>query len=138
MRRGARQFLAAQFLRRVKDDFLLAGGRLVARNFASLDEVLSLEETLLFNCTGLGAKALFGDDELTPAKGQLVLMLPDPEVDYLTVGGRSGSGVTYMFSRTGEVLLGGSFEPGNWSKTIDPEVTEQILKDNQAVYEHFG
>ena len=128
----------AQFLRRVTADFLLAGGKFVAKNFVSISEVLSLAEPLIFNCTGLGAKALFGDEDLTPAKGQLVFLLPDPAVDYLSVGGHAGSGVTYMFPRTGEILLGGSFEPGNWTRTVDPDVTERILADNKRVYDQFG
>ena len=37
------------------------------------------------NCTGLGAKALFGDEELTPVKGQLTFLLPQPEIAYCTL-----------------------------------------------------
>jgi D-amino-acid oxidase len=40
---------------------------------------------VIFNCTGLGARALFGDQELTPIKGQLTVLLPQTEVNYLTV-----------------------------------------------------
>lgn len=126
----------AMFLRRVRNDFFIAGGKIVAKDFKSLSDVLALKEATIFNCTGLGAKALFDDDELEPAKGQLVLLPPDPAVDYLTVGG--GSGVTYMFSRKGEILLGGSFERGNWSREPDPEVTERIIADNRAVFESFA
>ena len=89
----------AMFLRRVRQDFLFAGGKIRIRNFKSLSEFLSLQEPVIFNCTGLGAKALFDDAELIPIKGQLVFMPPDPAVDYLTIGG--GNGVTYMFPRQG-------------------------------------
>ncbi|MDX1482391.1 MAG: FAD-dependent oxidoreductase [Woeseiaceae bacterium] len=126
----------AQFLRRVRNDFHLAGGRIVARNFGRVSEVLSLEENVIFNCTGLGAAALFGDEELQPAKGQLVFLPPDPAVDYLTVGG--GSGVTYMFSRDGEIVLGGSFQRGDWSPHPEADVTERIIEDNRRVFERFG
>ena len=45
---------------------------------------------VIINCTGLGAKALFNDAELTPVKGQLTFLLPQPEVEYATLGpGRS-------------------------------------------------
>ncbi|MEL7046428.1 MAG: FAD-dependent oxidoreductase, partial [Pseudomonadota bacterium] len=126
----------AMFLRRVRNDFLVAGGTMVARDFKTLDQVLALRERAIFNCTGLGAKALFNDDEMQPAKGQLVFIPPDPAVDYLTVGG--GSDVTYMFSRRGEILLGGSFEIGNWSREPDAEVTQRILRDNMALFDAFG
>ena len=126
----------AQFLRRVRNDFFIAGGKIVARDFKSLSEVLSLEENTIFNCTGLGAKALFDDEEMQPAKGQLVFLPPDPEVDYLSVGG--GSDVTYMFPRSGEILLGGSYKIGDWSRHPEPDVTARIIEDNQAVFDNFG
>jgi glycine/D-amino acid oxidase-like deaminating enzyme len=126
----------AMFLRRVRNDFLIAGGKMVARDFRNLDDVLALQEATIFNCTGLGAKALFDDDELQPARGQLVLMPPDPAVDYLTVGG--GSDVTYMFSRKGEILLGGSFELDNWSREPDVATTQRIIADNRALFDNFG
>ena len=47
----------AMFLRRVRSDFLIAGGKMVAKDFKALDEVLALPESTVFNCTGLGAKA---------------------------------------------------------------------------------
>src|SRR5690606_12510994 len=87
----------ATFLRRWTEDFHQAGGRLEIRDFKDRADVLSLSEPVIFNCSGLGAKALFGDDELTPQKGQLVFMPPDPDVDYITFGG--GPGYLYMFPR---------------------------------------
>lgn len=126
----------ATFLRRVRDDFYRAGGRIVIRNFANLPDVLSLQESAIFNCTGLGSKALFDDEELIPIKGQLVFMPPDPAVDYLTVGG--GSDVTYMFPRAGEILLGGSYQRGDWTTHPEPAVTERIIADNQAIFDNVG
>ena len=79
----------AIFLRKIRNDFFIAGGKIVAKDFRNLDEVLSLEENTIFNCTGLGAKALFGDEEMEPAKGQLVFMPPDEAVDYLCVARRN-------------------------------------------------
>jgi len=126
----------AVFLRRVRDDFLRAGGRFAVRDFSSREHLLAVDEPLIFNCTGLGARALFDDEEPIPAKGQLVLLPPDPTVDFMTMGG--GSGVTYMFPRTGEILLGGSFQRGDWSRHAEPEVTERILADHAALFEGMG
>ena len=39
------------------------------------------------NCSGLGARDLFGDETLTPIKGQLTVLLPQPELNYIMVGG---------------------------------------------------
>ena len=121
------------YLRAQMDTFLVSGGRIEVRDFATREQVAALPEATVFNCTGLGAKALFGDDELTPAKGQLVFLLPQPEVDYnVLADGR------YMFPRSDGILLGGSFERGNWDTTPDPAVTTRILERNAAVMARLG
>lgn len=125
----------AIFLRRIRDDFYLAGGKIVVRYFRSRTEILSLNEPVIFNCTGLGAKELFDDEDLIPIKGQLVFMQPDPAVDYLTIGG--GSDVTYMFPRKGEILLGGSYQKNDWTRHVEPDVTERIVDDNKAIFDNM-
>jgi D-amino-acid oxidase len=97
-------------------DVRIAGGKVVVREMKSLGEVQALPQKLVFNCTGLGAKALFGDEELTPIRGQLTFLLPQPEVTYATVYEN-----TYMFSRRDGVLLGGTHEMGDWN--LQPDMT---------------
>jgi D-amino-acid oxidase len=95
----------------------------VVRDFQSVNQLLALPESLIFNCTGLGARALFNDSELTPIKGQLAFLLSQPEVDYMTLG-PSG---TYMFQRHDGILLGGSFERGIDNTEVVPEIITRIL-----------
>jgi len=125
----------ATFLRRLIEDFHQAGGKFVIRNFANKEEILALPEPVMFNCTGLGAGPLFDDEEITPAKGQLIFLPPDPAVDYLTIGG--GTNVLYMFSRTDALVLGGSFQVGDYSTQPDPSESERILSENQHVFSQF-
>ncbi|MGH9331961.1 MAG: FAD-dependent oxidoreductase [Vicinamibacterales bacterium] len=112
-------------------DFLLAAGRLVIREFTSRDEMLALDEPVIFNCTGLGARALVADDELMPVKGQLTFLLPQPEIDYITLL----DGPLYMFPRSDGILLGGTFERGNWSLEPDPEAEKRILEGHRRFFE---
>ena len=70
------------YLDAVARDFRLAGGRIVVREFSDAEDLLALPEPVIMNCTGLGARALFGDEELGPSKGQITILLPQPEVDY--------------------------------------------------------
>ena len=111
-------------------DYELAGGKIAVREFASQREVVSLSHKLIFNCTGLGAKQLFGDNELTPIKGQLVFLLPQPEIDYMTLG----PGSIYMFPRRDGILLGGSHDRDVWDLAPDPAVTDRILRENGALF----
>jgi glycine/D-amino acid oxidase-like deaminating enzyme len=78
-------------------DFQEAGGEVVARQFSDRAELLSLTEPVIFNCSGLGARELFNDAELTPVRGQLVVLPPDARVDYMTHG--LGDGLLYTCSR---------------------------------------
>lgn len=111
-------------------DFLVAGGRLVVRDFATSRDIATLSENLIFNCTGLGARDLFHDEELIPIRGQLVILLPQPEVDYMTLG----PGDIYMFPRRDGIVLGGSFQRGQSDTTPDPAITERILRENKALF----
>ena len=116
-RRWTMRFEPPVYLNALLRDVRLGGGRVVIREFGGLDELLELDEPALVNCTGLGAKALFGDEELHPIKGQLTVLLPQPEVDYMVVGG----GI-YMLSRRDGIILGGTHEEDDWS--LEPSETE--------------
>jgi D-amino-acid oxidase len=120
----------AIYLNALVRDFHLAGGRIAIREFASASDLMALREELIFNCTGLGARSLFGDEELTPIRGQLAFLLPQPEVDYCTLGPDN----IYMFPRRDGILLGGSFQRGNWNTEPDPAITERILRENGQLF----
>ena len=131
------------FLRQTVADFQLAGGKFVMQNFASVSEVLSLAEPVIFNCTGLGAAKLFGDDNLVPAKGQLVFMPPDPAVDYMTFGGVDGDtfvngGFLHMFPRSDVILMGGIFKLGDYTTHVEHDETERIVTEHQKLFADFG
>jgi D-amino-acid oxidase len=104
------------------------GGRIVIRTFTEPRELLSLDEPVIVNCTGLGARELFGDQELIPLKGQLTVLVPQAEVDYSTTGaGRAGgaempSAGLHMMPRADGIVLGGTRERDVW--TLDPNQDE--------------
>src|SRR5689334_653527 len=120
----------AIYLNALMQDFFVAGGRIVVRDFHDRSQVASLEEDAVFNCTGLGAARLFEDAELIPIKGQLAFLLPQPEIDYCTIGPNG----TYMFPRHDGVLLGGTFERGVDNPEVVPATIQRILDGNAAVF----
>jgi D-amino-acid oxidase len=139
--RWAKTFVTMQIdpgtlLRQLEADFYQAGGRLVIRNFKDAEDVLSVPEPVILNCTGLGAAALFGDEHLTPAKGQLVYLPPDRAVDYMTFGG--GAGNLYMFPRTDVLLLGGTFKLGDYSRNPEADETQRIVTEHEKLFAQFG
>lgn len=120
------------FLRRLVSDIRLSGGEFVIREFKDSEDIHSLSEPIIFNCSGLGSRALFNDEGIVPAKGQLVLLPPDPAVDYLTIGG--GTDILYMFSRNDYMILGGTFKLNDWSTKPDPIETARIISESQAFF----
>ena len=75
-----------RFLRQMLRDIQIAGGRIVVRKLTTIGDITALPEKLVFNCTGLGARDLIGDQELRPARGQLAVLLPQPEIQYALTG----------------------------------------------------
>jgi glycine/D-amino acid oxidase-like deaminating enzyme len=117
------------YLNAVTRDFLLAGGRIVIREFDSLQAVLALQEQVILNCTGLGAGGIFHDEELMPIKGQLSILLPQTEVDYITLTDEH-----YMFPRKDGILLGGTHERGVWTLEPDPAAAERIIAAHAKIF----
>ena len=120
----------AIFIGAITRDYLLRGGRIHVRAFHDRNELLSLEEPVIVNCTGLGSSALFGDTELIPIKGQLSILLPQPDVDYIVL-----QGDYYMFPRSDGIVLGGTRGRGDGSHSIDPAVSARILETHQAIFQ---
>lgn len=114
------------------DEVQGAGAGIEIRRFASAGEILRLPQEVIFNCTGLGARALFDDQELIPIKGQLSILMPQPQVNYNLI-----SGPFYMFPRTDGVILGGTFNRNQWDLTPEDSVKRWVLDGQRAVFEQM-
>jgi glycine/D-amino acid oxidase-like deaminating enzyme len=121
-------------------DFLLWGGRIVIRKFDSPRDLMTLAERVIINCTGLGARDLFGDQELVPLKGQLSVLVPQPEVNYHTIGGlraqpeRPGSLAIHMMPRTDGIALGGTSQRGVWTLEPDEDERRRVVAGHIEVF----
>jgi len=83
----------------------------------------------VMNCTGLGSRELVGDQELTPIKGQLSVLLPQPEIDYTVLQDRF-----YMFPRRDGILLGGTFERGVSDPEPNREAEKSVIEAHQRIF----
>ena len=120
-------------------DFLLFDGRLVIRTFDTPRDLMSLSESLIVNCTGLGSRGLFGDDELVPVKGQLTHLIPQPEISYRTSGGLQPSGDDdeiglHMMPRSDGIALGGTAENGEWTLEPNEAARRRIVDGHIELY----
>ena len=127
------------YLDALVEDVLLFGGEIVIRKFDTPQELMSLEQSIIVNCTGLGSNTLFNDRELMPLKGQLTVLVPQPEVDYSTFGGISrasagGFGI-HMQPRRDGIILGGTSERGVWSLEPNEEARERVVQGHIELFD---
>ena len=120
-----------RYLRQMIRDVQIAGGKIEVRMFATATDIASLPESLVFNCTGLGSRDLFGDADLHPVRGQLAILEPQPEVRYAYLGDG------YMFPRPDGILLGGTFEVDEWDPTPQPAAIARILAAHKRFFSSF-
>ena len=118
------------YLRRMELDVRQAGGEIIVREFAYVAQVRALPEQTVFNCTGLGAGRLFADAEIEPVRGQLAILLPQPEINYNVIA-REG----YMFGRRDGIVLGGTFEHGEWSLEPNSETIAGIIAGHKSIFD---
>jgi D-amino-acid oxidase len=96
-----------------------AGGTLTRMGLARLPEA-----PLVVNCSGLGSRALAADSSTTPVRGQVVVV----EQVGLEEWWLTGDGPTYVIPRTTDIVLGGSDEEGDWSRSPSPQTADDILR----------
>jgi D-amino-acid oxidase len=108
-------------------DVRLWGGKIVIRKFDAPRDLAALPEPIVINCSGLGAKELFGDGELVPLKGQLTVLVPQEDVNYHTNGGLRppppGSLGLHTMARSDGIALGGTSQRDVW--TLEPDEAER-------------
>ena len=98
-------------------DFQRFRGRLVIRAFDMPRDLAALDESVIVNCTGLGARTLFGDDTMFPVKGQLTVLIPQPEVNYSC----------RAMPRSDGIALGTTQERGVATLEPNPEAQQRIV-----------
>ena len=113
-------FNISEYSRVLMSEFIQNGGEILTRELTSPSDFANFDENTLVNCTGYGARALLGDDSITPVRGQTCKLIPQPEVKY---------GIQYfnkhvsVYPRRDGLLVqaGGDHDFGNPAANIDPE-----------------
>jgi glycine/D-amino acid oxidase-like deaminating enzyme len=118
-------FNLAAYGRALLADFHENGGRIRVEEFRSPADFARVRERTLVNATGYGARALLGDESLTPVRGQLARAMPQPEVHY----GLIYDGVAFVPRRDGLVfqVIGDNDYYGYDDPSTAPDRTEAEL-----------
>jgi glycine/D-amino acid oxidase-like deaminating enzyme len=76
------QFNIADYAHTLMADFLAAGGRFVHKEFHAPGELAALPQKVVINCPGYEARTLWKDTSITPVRGQIAWLIPQPEIAY--------------------------------------------------------
>ena len=85
---------------------------------------LPATDDVVVDCAGLGARLLADDRSVRPVRGQVVL-LDGVSLDRWML---DEDGPTYVVPRLGQVVVGGTEEDGEWSRTPSPETATDVLQ----------
>jgi glycine/D-amino acid oxidase-like deaminating enzyme len=133
-RSSSMTFNIADYGHTLMTDFLVAGGRIERREFHAPSELATLKEKVVINCPGYAARELWKDESVTPVRGQIAWLMPQPEVTY----GVIYDGVNVVPRRDGIVLQmldGGDMRGyGDANETPDPAEAKTAVDRIAALY----
>jgi glycine/D-amino acid oxidase-like deaminating enzyme len=75
-------FNVEDYSRQMYTDFLIAGGSIQTVEFHTPAELGALQQKVVVNCTGYGARQLWSDASITPVRGQIGWLIPQADVNY--------------------------------------------------------
>ncbi len=109
------------------------GAVLIDRHFENLEDILSLEEQTIINCTSIGSRTLFNDEEFNPVRGQIVYFKPQEGMDYLLYNNVPDSTTSWVsiYPWRDRIILGGVYEAKEEKLIIIPEVIDRIIENAQ-------
>ena len=104
------------------------GGSFVQSFVEDLNEVSG---EVVVNCVGLGARELCGDEEVRPARGQVIFIDQDPGIGHFD---QQPETLTYTIPRSDITVLGGTAQVDDWGMDIRPEDDDLILSKVEALW----
>jgi D-amino-acid oxidase len=108
-------------------DLKTSSVRFKAKDFTDQQQVRDLNENIIINCTGYGAKKLFCDPTVQARRGLLAVLKNPAELKYFFSGGCDNDDViAYMFARQSDLVIGGTVVRNDEREHFDhsPESTD--------------
>ncbi|MFI5907155.1 FAD-dependent oxidoreductase [Dactylosporangium sp. NPDC051541] len=108
-------------------DRVRANGGVVARGRVGRLAELGGQAGTVVNATGLASRVLADDPAVFPARGQIV-GVANPGLETSVRDEGHPRGMTYVHPRSRDIVLGGTFQAGDWNERPDPATTVAILE----------
>ncbi len=101
------------------------GGTITRHTLSALPETGAGRADVVVNCTGLAARHFAGDLTVEPVRGQ-VLRVAQFGLDRWWLDDSTDE-PTYIVPRSRDIVVGGTEQRGEWSRTPDPATADAIL-----------
>ena len=96
-----------------------------------VEDISKVPGEVVVNCVGLGARELCQDDEVRPARGQVIFLDQDPGIGHFD---QQPETLTYTIPRSDVTVLGGTAQVDDWGMDIRPEENDLILDKVEALW----
>jgi D-amino-acid oxidase len=131
------QFNIADYAHTLMTDFFTAGGKFVRKEFHAPGDLTQLKEKVVINCPGYAARDWWKDESITPVRGQIAWLIPQPEVNY----GFNYKNISILSRRDGIVvqdLNGGDMRGyGNSKELADRTEADNAVATIAELYSRF-
>ena len=131
------QFNIADYAHTLMTDFFTAGGKFVRKEFHAPNDLTQLKEKVVINCPGYAARDWWNDTSITPVRGQIAWLIPQPEVHY----GFNYKNISILSRRDGIVvqdLNGGDMRGyGNSRELADRAEADNAVATIAELYSRF-
>jgi D-amino-acid oxidase len=104
------------------------GGTIQTVHVSDPAELFEQGFAIVVNCSGLGARELARDDAVTPMRGQILHVAKALSIDECLVEEGRGEQTTYVFPFDDYIVLGGTYERGQWSEETDEAALAGIIQ----------
>ncbi|MDP3941573.1 MAG: FAD-dependent oxidoreductase [bacterium] len=95
--------------------------------FSTMSQLSKLPSDSIINCTGYGAKKLCRDELIVPIKGQIIVIGKLKQRWSINADG------FYIYPRTHDTIVGGTYEWGVENETVEGGATYLIQKGNMRI-----
>ena len=128
-------FNVADYARQLMADFLAAGGTIETRDFHTPQELTSLPQRCIIDCTGYAARKLWSDESVIPVRGQISWLIPQEGVTY----GLAYNGLFVLARRDGIVMqMNPQGEETGWNDDTEVPDRAQAEESVKILQEMYG
>ena len=103
-----------------------AGGSIEIRRINSFEQATGVAQVVV-NCAGMGARNLVPDPELSPVRGQLVVVENPGITEFFSEDTGLSPDLLHFYPQGETLVLGGTAQPDDWSRDSAPDIAAAVI-----------